>query len=41
MKGRRISYKCVHYGDTPRPPRKIEQITPSAVPLSQYKEAEG
>ena len=28
VKGGRISYKCVHYGETPGPHRKTEQITP-------------
>ena len=34
VKGGRISYKCVHHdhGETPRPYRKKEQITVSAVP---------
>ena len=27
MKSGRISYKCVHHGEAPRPHRKTEQIT--------------
>ena len=29
IKSRSISYKCAHYGDTPRPHRKTETITAS------------
>ena len=41
VKEGRISYKCVHHGKNPRPHRKAEKITASAVPLSEYKVAEG
>ena len=39
-KGGRISYKCVHHGETPRPHRKKEPITSSAVTKTEYKAAQ-
>ena len=41
IKTGRISYKCVHHGEAPRPHRKTEQITATAVPLREYKAAKG
>lgn len=37
----RISYKCVHHGEAPRPHRKKEPISATAVPLKEYKAAKG
>ena len=41
VKGGRISYKCVHYGESPREHKDREKITASAVSQSEYKAAGG
>ena len=37
VKGGRMSYKWVHHGENPKPNRKAEPITASAVTSIQYK----